>query len=88
MLILLRKLIAFVTGKRPCSYTSRHGHDFELVGRLFTGSPIRAVVFQCTVCGQVGTFDQWSLGIELQSPGVLTFMEPATHPTDSGGDDA
>lgn len=84
MLILWRKLIALLTGRKLCSFTSRHGHDFELVGRLFPDSSLRTVVFQCTVCGQVATLDRWTPDLEMQSPDLLVFMEPATHPTDSG----
>lgn len=78
-----RKLKARITGYKPCSYTSASGHDFEIVGRLLSGTPLVTLFAKCSVCGTVASHDRWSMGWELRPEGLPKTMEPFSDPIGS-----
>lgn len=75
-----RKLKARITGNKPCSYTSASGHDFEIVGRLLSGTPLVTLFAKCSVCGTVASYGRWSMGWELRPEGLPKTMEPFSDP--------
>lgn len=78
-----RKLKARITGNKPCSYTSSSGHDFEIVGRLLSGTPLVTLFAKCSVCGIVASTDRWSMGWEVRPEGLPKTMEQFSGPTTS-----
>ncbi|KXS55135.1 MAG: hypothetical protein AWU57_481 [Marinobacter sp. T13-3] len=78
---LARQLRSALTGKTYCSLTSRHGHDFELVGRMFPDRETRTLIYQCSGCGTIASMDRWSMGLEIRPEGLPeSGMEPISGP--------
>lgn len=75
-----RRLKARITGVKPCSYTSASGHDFHVVGRLLSGTPLTTLFAKCSVCGVVASIDRWSMGWELRPEGLPDTMEAVNDP--------
>jgi len=55
--LLWRKIEVKFLGKKYCSMTSRHGHDFEYTHGNNKPSWERLVFFKCTVCGKKSYVD-------------------------------
>jgi len=75
--------MARITGVKPCSYTSVSGHDFQIVGRLLSGTPLVTLFAKCSLCGIVASHDRWSTGWELRPEGLPETMESFSDPVDS-----
>ena len=54
---LYRKFEVKFLGKKYCSMTSRHGHDFNYTHGNNKPYPERLVFFKCTVCDQKAYVD-------------------------------
>lgn len=73
---LYRKIKAWLTGKKPCSYTSNSGHVLMVVGRSMAGSPLIVLYSTCQVCGANFRIDRWSRGWEAHNGRLPRYMEP------------
>lgn len=47
----LRRMRAKVTGRRPCTFETAHGHDMHFLYGVGKGMG-RHLIFECKTCGQ------------------------------------
>jgi hypothetical protein len=59
MKILIRKIKAFLTGKKPCTFETANGHDFERVSEITKTCLGDHALFECKVCGQKAIYSQF-----------------------------
>ena len=62
MIVKIRKLKSWLTGKKPCTFETKHGHDFVRVQPFVersSGTPNR---YRCSVCGLNVMYDQYRGG--------------------------
>ena len=55
----LRKAKAKLTGRYPCTFATKHGHDFDVV-KVQRMSGIPVVFYRCSECGLRATYDPYT----------------------------
>ena len=55
----LRMIKAKATGKEPCTYETKHGHDFEVL-KVKQVSGIPVIFYKCRKCELRATYDQFT----------------------------
>lgn len=53
---LYRKLKTLITGDKPCTFETSHGHDFE-TQRLGMRNKRDVAICQCSICGKNADYD-------------------------------
>ena len=54
-----RKCKAKVMGVYPCTYETKHGHDFEVLEvKRYSGIPV--VHYKCKCCGLLASYDPYT----------------------------
>jgi|GEM_PF-7072587 len=56
--IIARKIKAKLTGKVPCNYNTRHGHDFQRTSDIFEHHGFKYAFFECSVCRMRAEYNQ------------------------------
>ena len=60
--IIARKIKAKLTGKVPCNYNTRHGHDFERTSEIHAHRGVSYAFFECKGCKMKVSYDQLTGG--------------------------
>jgi len=55
----LRMIKAKITRCEPCTYKTRHGHDFEVL-KVQRMSGIPVIFYKCSECGLRATYDPFT----------------------------
>ena len=53
---LYRKLKTLITGNKPCTFETEHGHDFETL-RLGMRNKRDVAICKCNICGKNADYD-------------------------------